>query len=149
MPGTGRAAEAQAYLGAAVGGADELRPIGHRAHQGEADLQTVVVGRGLPDAPPVVADLDFEPVRCEGESDRERSGRISVRVLDDVIARLADRGVDIAQELGIEPENFSGGRRHAADEPRRLGPAGQLKADPWCVDFSAHNARAPGLSRAH
>ena len=124
------AAEAQPHLGPTLGDPHELGAVGHRAHQGEANLQPVVLGRGLPYAAAVVADPHLEPARREREVDRERPGLVAVGVLDHVVAGLADGGVHVAQQLGVEPEHLAGRGRHAPNEPCGLRSTGQLKADP-------------------
>ena len=59
----------------------------------------------------------------------ERTGLSVVGVHDDVVACLADRGLQVVEKLRVEPDQLGHAGEHAAHERQRLRPGVELKAD--------------------
>ena len=77
----------------------------------------------------LVLDDDLDRLGLDVHAHAERAGLALVGVHDHVVARLADRGLEVVQQLRVEPDQLGHPRQHAPHERQRLGPRVELEAN--------------------
>ncbi len=96
--------ERHAHVRAAVGTGQELRAVRERADDRQSHAHPILAGRHSLDPAAAIAYQHVDAVRRDLEPNRERSVLVTVGVQNDVVASLADRCLEVVEQLGIESE---------------------------------------------
>ncbi len=94
------------------------------------DAADRLVGRGeRGKAGSLIFDDDLDRLGIDVHAHAERTRLAVVGVHHDVVAGLADRGLQVVEQLGIEPDQLGYAREHSSHERQRLGPRVELEAN--------------------
>jgi hypothetical protein len=117
------------HLGPFLRSTDELRPVGQGVDHRKPDARPIFGGRDTPEANALVPDDNLDRVGVNHEADDERAWLSGVGVENHVVARFADRGLEVVQQFRVELEWFADSGQRGAHKRGRVGPADQLETD--------------------